>query len=210
MSRLVLYKSYFKWVVCIVALTSCSFNFELTSQKTALENQIMGSYKELDDEVLLSASVRGVGADGKKKETKIQSDAAKVALNAKQNQSFNRDDIDELKEKQILGELKGGDLGLLPKGVGLVDAADPNDIKLAKFLISQENRDRDLIVKRIVSTNSALTEKDFGEAKKVYRKTILDESPLGTWIESDSGAWNRKSDIGKAQEISKAPEKAKI
>ena len=177
----------------LFALNSCSFNFELTSQKTALENQIMGSYKELDDEVLLMASVRGVGTNGQKKDPKIQSDAAKTALNAKQNQSFNRDDVDDLKEKQLVGEAKGGELALLPKGIGLLSAASEDDIKFAKYLLSEENKDREVITKRIIATSASLSEKDHSEAKKVYRKSLLEESPTGTWIETETGSWERKA-----------------
>ena len=41
-------------VFSAVAATSCSFNFELTSQRTALENQILGNYKELDDDLIVA------------------------------------------------------------------------------------------------------------------------------------------------------------
>jgi len=173
-------------------LSGCSFNFELTSQKTALENQIMGSYKELDDEVLLMASVRGVNKDGTKSATRIQSEGAKVALEAKQNQSFNRDDIDELRVKQIIGEAKDGSTILLPKGLSTASAPNDEDLRLAQILIAQENQDRDTIGRRIVATNQNLTEKDLSEARKVYRKTVIDECPIGTWIEDDAGSWKQK------------------
>lgn len=181
--------------VSLLVLTmssGCSFNFELTSQKTALENQIMGSYKELDDEVLLMASVRGVNKDGSVSEAKVQSDAAKVALNARQNQSFNRDDVDEFKTRQILGESRSGQLVVLPNGTGLAESASESDLKFARVILEQENKDREVIVKRVVATNEKLSEKDLLEAKRVYRKTILDESPVGTWFENESGVWQRK------------------
>lgn len=173
--------------------SSCSFNFELTSQKTALENQIMGSYKELDDEVLMMASVRGVSTDGTKTEAKVQSDAAKLATEAKQNQSFNRDDIDELKERQLIGEARSGEAVILPKGTGLAETAAATELQFAKYIIEQENKDREVIVKRIVATNQSLTERDLAEARRVYHKALVDESPPGSWFENASGAWERKS-----------------
>lgn len=179
------------WVVLL--LTSCSFNFELTSQKTALENQIMGSYKELDDEVLLMASVRGVNADGTKTEAKVQSNAAKLATDAKQNQSFNRDDVDELKEKQIVGEANTGELVVLPKGTGLAENASEDDLNFARYIIAQENRDRAVIVSRVVATNHNLAEKDTSAARSVYRKSLIEESPVGTWVQTEGGTWERKS-----------------
>ncbi|MCX6116933.1 MAG: DUF1318 domain-containing protein [Proteobacteria bacterium] len=181
-----------------IFLTSCSFNFALTGQKTALENQVMGSYKELDDEVLLLASVRGVSKDGKVTESKKISDAAKEAQTAKQNQDFNRDDIDELKEKQILGEALSGDLVVLPKGIGLVDTATEADLRFAEAICLEENRDRASIVKRIISSNENLNQKDLAETKRIYRKNVLEKSPEGTWFQDDNSQWTKKNESKEA------------
>ncbi len=175
-----------------VSISSCSFNFELTSQKTALENQVMGSYKELDDEVLMLASVRGVNKDGKVKEAKAASQSAQTAQKAKQNQDFNRDDLDELKEKKLVGEASDGTVTKLPKGVGLLEKASPKEIKFADQIINEENRDRAIIVSRIIESNENLTAKDLNETKKVYRKTLVELSPVGTWVQSENGKWEQK------------------
>jgi hypothetical protein len=42
-------------------------NVTIVGQKTALENQILGSYEEFGNEVLLLASVRSVDEEGKLK-----------------------------------------------------------------------------------------------------------------------------------------------
>lgn len=174
-------------------VAGCSFNFELTSQKTALENQVMGSYKELDDDVIMMASVRGVSKDGKKtKNNAPTSDNAKRAITAKQNQDFNRDDIDDLKQKQILGEAATGDLVLLPKDIGTAVSADSTDLVLAQALVKEENQDRATVVDRIVVSNENLSSKDLSAAKKAYQKKVIDDSPVGTWIQDDGGKWQRK------------------
>lgn len=177
-------------------VSGCAFNFELTSQKTALENQVMGSYKELDDDVVLLASVRGVNKDGSVLKTAKPSDDAKRAISAKQNQDFNRDDIDELKQKQILGEATTGELLVLPKGVGLAETATAADTELAKTIAREENADREVIVRRIIATNESLGTKDLAAAKVIYRKKIIELSPAGTWVQTDDGSWERKSDKG--------------
>jgi hypothetical protein len=170
----------------------CSFNFELTSQKTALENQVMGSYKELDDEVLMMASVRAVDSSGNLKKKKVQSDDAAKAIEAKQNQEFNRDDIDELKEKQILGEAKDGSIVVLPKDVGLAAQTGKKILNFAGFLVAEENRDRKIVVDRIVKSHQDLTKDNFEEARKIYRSNIINNSPVGTWIENPNGIWGQK------------------
>ncbi len=56
----------------IFVLTECAeklvdMNVTIVNQKTALENQILGSYEELGNEVLQLASLRSVYEDGKLK-----------------------------------------------------------------------------------------------------------------------------------------------
>lgn len=56
----------------IFVLTECAeklvdMNVTIVDQKTALENQILGSYEELGNEVLQLESLRSVDEDGKLK-----------------------------------------------------------------------------------------------------------------------------------------------
>jgi len=51
------------FMIMILPLYSCTLanvNVEVMSERTALENQILGTYNSLDKEMLLLASVRGV------------------------------------------------------------------------------------------------------------------------------------------------------
>ena len=172
---------------------SCSFNFELTGQKTALENQVMGSYKELDDETVMLASVRGVDKNGKKKSPPPMSDPQKEAIAAKQDQDFNRDDIDDLKIKQIIGETMDGQISFLPKGIGMRDQIANSDEKLAKILIEEENRDREIVFKRLISANENLTSKDMDEVRRTYAKKQANEALPGHWLQNQDSTWTRKT-----------------
>jgi hypothetical protein len=69
-------------------------NVTIIDQKTALENQILGSYEELGNEVLL-ASVRSVDEQEKLKPVIEVPKGKRLALKAMQRQEFNRDDIRE-------------------------------------------------------------------------------------------------------------------
>src|SRR5690606_10282452 len=122
----------------------------------------------------------------------VSSDDAKKAITAKQNQDFNRDDIDDLKQKQIVGESSAGEILVLPKDIGLVASADPGDVSLAQAIVKEENRDRSVIVNRIVTSNENLSVKDTAAARMTYQKKILDESPVGTWFQDANGQWQRK------------------
>jgi len=170
---------------------ACSFKFEITSQRTALENQVMGSYKEIDDDVILMSSVRGVDQDGKTTSHEV-SDNQLAAVRAKQNQEFNRDDLDELKAAQIIGEAPDGTITVLPAGVGSAEKAPPPQLSFARALIAEENRDRQSIWRRIVQSNHSLTEKDLPEVRRTFARMQFDSGQPGHWFQDDNGNWQQK------------------
>lgn len=160
-------------------LSACTFNFELTSQRTALENQVLGAYKELEDDVILASSVRGAPGD----EKPALSASKRRAVDARQNQDFNRDDIDELKDKGVLGEANDGRLALLPQAKGE---------KLAAQLLSEENRDRQEIWQRIIDANANLSAGDLPQVRATYAKMQREGVVKGQWYQDESGAWRQK------------------
>ena len=162
----------------VATLSGCTFSFDVTSQRTALENQVMGSYKELEDDVILASSVRAPG-DAKP----VLSDSRRHAVDARQNQDFNRDDIDELKDEQILGEANDGSLALLPNG---------KRTTLATQLLVEENHDRQEIWQRIVDANSNLTTADLPKVRATYAKMQREGVSKGQWYQDESGVWRQK------------------
>jgi len=51
-------------MIMIQGCTLAKVNVEVVSERTTLENQILGTYNSLDREMLLAASVRGVDENG--------------------------------------------------------------------------------------------------------------------------------------------------
>ena len=182
-------------IIAGMGLAGCTFNFDVTSQRTALENQVMGTYKELDDDLILASSVRGL-------KTKADAPAAKVsaskksALDARQNQLFNQDDIDELKQQQILGEANGGTVVLLPRHLVKGEAPASKDYALAAQIAAEENRDRQAIWQRIIDSNEHLTARDLPNVKMTYAKMLRDNAAGGVWYQDDSGSWVQKPSHG--------------
>jgi uncharacterized protein YdbL (DUF1318 family) len=164
-------------------LTACTFNFEVTTPRTALENQIMGSYKELEDDLILVSSVRSGG----KQASAEMAPGKRRALDARENQEFNRDDIDELKDKGIVGETATGTVAILPKASG-----DGKDLRLAQQLVPEENRDREDIWKRIIESNENLSAKDLPEVRRTYAKLQRETARPGQWVQDEGGNWMRK------------------
>lgn len=173
-------------------LTGCAINFELTSQRTALENQILGSYEELDDDLLLVSSVRALDESGKKKEITVSS-LQVDALRARQNQQFNKDDLDEFKTKQMIGEVADGTLALLPAGRGLVAKAQKKELSLARLLVKEENHDRRIVWRRIIELNENLKASDMPKVRKTYADQIFKKAPAGHWFKRETGNWIQKS-----------------
>jgi len=177
-------------IVFLTGLPACSFNFELTSQRTALENQVMGSYRELDDDMILASSVRGGKANGMP-----ISPEKKGAIDAREDQEFNRDDIDELKNKGLIGETAAGTVALLPKSLGGHVRTKAKEILLANRLVDEENRDRATIWKRIIASNENLATKDLPEVRRTYAKMQRDQATPGQWLQDKSGRWEQKPGI---------------
>jgi len=178
----------FAGLMAIASTVACTFPVEVTSHRTALENQVLGSHQELDEELVLVSSVRSPRDKGAE-----ASSLGKKVLRAKQLQEFNRDDIDELKDSQVIGETNQGVLTLLPKDVGMVHKAKPETVKLATLVIEEENRSRQVIWMHRIATNDNLQDKDLPGIRRTFAKTQWDTAKAGHWFQAEDGGWRRKT-----------------
>ena len=170
-----------------ILLTGCTFNFDVTGQRTALENQVMGSYRELDDDLILASSVRAVTPN-----KRVLSTSRQKGVDAKLNQQFNQDDLAELEELEILGEGSNGTVVLLPTKVTHKPQSTKAQLELAKQIIDEENRDRASIWQRIIESNPNLAAKDLPQVRKTYANMRRQALSAGQWYEDDAGTWVRK------------------
>ena len=161
----------------------CTFNVAITSQKTALENQVMGTYHDIEKELFLNMLVRGKGDFTVETRRDF----------AIQNQAFNRDDLDELKSKAVIGESITGKLQLLGVGSGRAKNIDKKDLNLSKLLIAEENDDRHAIWLDIIRRNNSLSRKDMKSVQVTYAKLMNEKSKVGHWIEVEVGKWRQKN-----------------
>jgi len=172
-------------------LSGCAFNFELTSQRSALENQIMGKYEELDDDLIVAKPQKPLTAGSLAKKME-HSELEKLAMLAKQNQEFNLDDIEELKDEQILGETTNGYLRLLAADIGLAKSASKEQKSLAEALVAEENHDREIIWRRAIDTDAALSDKDLPKIQRKFAEKLYAEAPAGYWFEASNKQWQQK------------------
>src|SRR3989304_407720 len=138
----------------------------LVDTRTALENQVLGSYKELNREFVMIASVRSVDEKGMAEDRlKGMSASQRDAMKAMQAREFNRDDIDDFKRNGCVGENSVGLLDIFPcdKAKG-----DPKYEGLLKDVVKEENESRMVIMKRVIIMNESLKESDLPNIQKVF------------------------------------------
>jgi hypothetical protein len=182
------------WIVILASAATVSacggklvdVNVTVVDQKTALENQILGSYEELGSDMMLLASVRSVDENGKLK-TVAQIPPAKLkAIRAMQRKEFNRDDIQTFKQLGCAGE---GNDGLLVFFEVERSQKDPKFKTFAQTIIAEENEDRLATLERIVATNESFAENALPKVKKISASLNRDNAKPGEKIQLEDGTW---------------------
>lgn len=158
---------------------------KFTGEKTALENQILGTYSQVREDVWMVASVRAVNPDSQI----TLSDEKREVLTAVQNREFNKDDVDELKREGVAGENNKGLLELRPHERL---QKDPAYRKFVEQIIAEENRDRQIILKRIAAINPAVQSAPPDEVEKAFAQLQRENAKPGEWIQLSEGEWMRK------------------
>jgi uncharacterized protein YdbL (DUF1318 family) len=166
-----------------------SVDVTVVDEKTALENQVLGSYEEIGRDTLLLASVRSVDESGKIKEVPPISDKKRRAIKAMQRRQFNKDDIDTLKSLGCAGE---NNEGLLTFFETKKTKQDGEYEKFAKEIIRQESEDRLIIMRRIVATNENFSQGDLPKVQKIFASLNRDSARPGDLIQAENGEWIKK------------------
>ncbi|RMH73462.1 MAG: DUF1318 domain-containing protein [Gemmatimonadetes bacterium] len=171
--------------------SSCSITvktpeLQLTGRKTALERQIQGTYDPVRDGMWLNASFyyREDRSPTPLPFTRISQTKNRV-LDAIQNQAFNQDDIAEFKSEGCVGENNQGYLTILDCPL----RAETLYQRRLEEIVAEENRDREIIMRRVIETNPELTDADFPEIQTVFANRNRQNAKPGEWIQTDGGQW---------------------
>ncbi|MGH7596915.1 MAG: DUF1318 domain-containing protein [bacterium] len=188
--RLMTTKLCFSFILLSIVLTiaACSIHtpeMKFTGEKTALENQILGTYNQVKEDVWMVASVRAASPDSQI----TLSDEKRAVLTAIQNREFNKDDIDEFKRDGAVGENSNGWLEIRPLPRL---QKDPEYKKLVARIVAEDNRDRQIIMRRIIDINPSVQTTDSTEVEKVFAKLNRDSAKSGEWIQMPEGEWVKK------------------
>jgi hypothetical protein len=183
-------------LLCILILfaSACTgklvdVNVTVVDQKTALENQILGSYEELGNEMMLLASVRSVDEEGKLKTVAEIPPGKMKALRAMQRQEFNRDDIQTFKASGCAGENNQGLLIYFDCDRGKKDARFNT---FAQAIIAEENADRLTILNRTIATSESFSESDLPKVQKIFASLNRDNAKKGDKIQLEDNSWSIK------------------
>ncbi len=174
-----------------VAVNGCTrgplVEVTLVDERTALENQILGTYEELDQEMLLIASVRYIDPKGKLRKSPPLPPGKKKVISAMQRSAFNRDDVDALKAQGLVGENNQGRLELIAP-----EEVDPNRLPFVENLVVEENEDREVVMRRVIETNESLSDDDLPGVRNIFAALNRDKAKVGEWVQIDNDEWVRK------------------
>lgn len=159
----------------------------VVDERTALENQVLGTYQELNQQVMLVASVRYIDPQGQLKQTEELPPGKKEVVRALQRVSFNKDDINRYKALGIIGENNEGGITFLEP-----DKVEPDQRAFVENLVKEENEDRLIIMGRIMETNETLSPTDLPRVHKMFAALNRDKALKGERIQLDNGTWIQK------------------
>jgi len=162
----------------------------ITGEKTALENQVIGTYQQIEEDVWTLTSVRSTNSTTKPQ----MSVEKKKVLEAVQGRKFNKDDIEEFLENGFVGE----------NNQGLLEIRDNDDLKKDADLknrvtqiVENENGYRKIIMERIILLNEQAAEAGEKNVSKIFAKINQDNATAGAWIENENGEWIKKGQVVK-------------
>jgi len=177
--------------------TLAKVDVEVLSERTALENQILGTYNSLDREMLLVASVRGVDARGSIKKPPKKSREKQDAIAAIQLIDFHTDDLVNFKTLGWIGE---NNRGLLePFEMDKQKIPPPLQEFSSRFtreefsaIIDQVNQARLVIMQRVIDMNENLKDSDMPGVQQIFAKLNRENAGIGEKIQDEQGAWKQK------------------
>lgn len=174
--------------------TLAEVKVEMLSERTALENQVLGSYNSLESQMLLAASVRGVDTSGNISRPPEHSREYKDTISAMQIIDFHADDLAVLKQLGWAGENNQGliepfEINRTDISEDLKSFADRYSAEEFEFVISKINESREKIMMRVIHMNEDLGEADIMEVRKIFAKINAENANPGDKIQDMDGNW---------------------
>lgn len=183
------------FVLISTGLSSACITVRTTSvdRKTALEQQFIGEYEDLSDDLATDASARaeasGTGGMGER-----GNDPYARALQARRLQKFYRDDLDQARARGCIGEGNDGkvvELTCAPSSQPATAQANEPAPSTSR-LVKTENAARDALVEYAIGRDPNLNDGDRPMVWQALRRLMLSVAPKGTPIQNGAGQWVRE------------------
>ena len=193
-------KSYYFLGLTLLAFMGCTLaevRVSVVSERTALENQVLGSYNSLDQDMLLSASVRGVDPLGRIQRPLRQSREHRDAVEGMQIIAFHGDDVETFKKLGWVGENNEGLLTPFPMtkenvSKGLAGFATRYKEEEFKSVLKEVNQARESVMQRVVDINESFSREDLPRIRRVFGKINRENALPGERIQNEDGTWSYK------------------
>ena len=175
--------------------TLAKVDVNVVSERTSLENQVLGTYNRLSEDMLLVASVRGVSPTGKIEAPLHHTPEQVDATRAMETIAFHADDIETFKRFGWVGENQEG---LLTHFVRETPRVTSDELKSfaanyseAEFqqVVKEVNQAREVLMMRVVQTNENFTVKDLPAIRAVFARINRQNSAPGSKVQETDGRW---------------------
>lgn len=181
--------------LCFSGCTLAKVDVNVVSERTSLENQVLGTYNSLSEDMLLVASVRGVSPTGKIEAPPRHTPEQIDATRAMETIAFHADDIEAFKRFGWVGENQEGLLTTFPRETPKVKSEELKSFAAnyseAEFqqVVKEVNQSRETLMMRVVQTNENFTAKDLPAIRKVFAKINRQNSAPGSKVQDADGRW---------------------
>jgi len=187
---------YFAIIIVLAVITfgGCTIkppDVIVTSEKTVLERQLLGTDDRITEDPLSVTAVwsrdfafePAVFTQGEQ-QTELGEIAGRKLIIAQIRRQTLKEHLDQLKRNGILGEKNNGLLAIMPDSGGQFDEIEN--------LVAAENSDRAVIWEFYAVSSGADPITEVSTIRKDFASIMTKTSPTGTWIEDDNGNWTRK------------------
>ncbi len=181
-------------LLVLFGCTLADVQVNVVSERTALENQVLGSYNALSRDVLLVASVRGVDPMGRIQTPPRKSRGQREAMEAVQVVSFHADDVDAFKRLGWVGENNEGLLTTFSRSKenvqeDLKEFVERYGEEEFMSVVKEVNAAREVVMGRVVETNENFTDADRPKIRRVFGKLNRESALPGEKIQTEIGSW---------------------
>ncbi|MGQ9842244.1 MAG: DUF1318 domain-containing protein [Spirochaetota bacterium] len=172
---------------CLKCVPSCIEihppTIHITGEKTALERQLIGEYREIEKDAWVTSTVM-VPSKGERRAMVSTDEAMLLAIKIRE---LNEDKIRAYKDMGIIGEMNNG-------YVGIVDPRKLQSMKegaAIRSLVNGENNARQMI---FIKSSDSKNAKDSNAIQFGYdfAKEQHAKAKKGDWIQKEDGSWVRK------------------